>query len=444
MIQIRNKNLETEKLSLDIDREREYARLEQEREVGDRARRAARRGGARARAAASRRPSSAQIAAAQSDRDARASAPSARSRRSASAASARSQRLEIERRKALELAEQQRAIAIAAGSRRPSPRPRPRPSTARAQGRGGGGEGVHRARDRDGRAPQGDRADRRRAGGRARRAAPHDRRPRPRSWRPPTAATPCAPQAEAEADADKIRALAARLRHEIEAEGTRLMNEAQNMLTPEARASALRLRLVDKLEGIIRESGAAAWRRSRASRSCMSTGSAAAAAAAAADGGRRQLRRQHRQLARCATAPRRRWSTSCCARSASSGGDISKLGGMIARAGRLPMARRRTQAERERAMIKVYMSSVIDAPADAVWARDPRFQRPAEMAPAHRRQPRSRADCPPTGSAASATSNLKDGGNDPRAAADALGLRLQLHLLDPRIADGRATTTSPP
>lgn len=32
------------------------------------------------------------------------------------------------------------------------------------------------------------------------------------------------------------------------------MNEAQNVLTAEARASALRLRLVDKMEGIIRES----------------------------------------------------------------------------------------------------------------------------------------------------------------------------------------------
>ncbi|MCX8003399.1 MAG: hypothetical protein N2688_00325 [Burkholderiaceae bacterium] len=61
-------------------------------------------------------------------------------------------------------------------------------------------------------------------------------------------------QAEADAEAEKIRALAARIRHEIEAEGTRLMNEAQNVLTPEARASALRLRLVDRLEGIIRES----------------------------------------------------------------------------------------------------------------------------------------------------------------------------------------------
>jgi uncharacterized membrane protein YqiK len=61
-------------------------------------------------------------------------------------------------------------------------------------------------------------------------------------------------QAEADADADKIRSLAFKIRREIEAEGTRLMNEAQNVLTHEARASVLRLALVDKLEGIIRES----------------------------------------------------------------------------------------------------------------------------------------------------------------------------------------------
>ena len=60
--------------------------------------------------------------------------------------------------------------------------------------------------------------------------------------------------AESEAESEKIRALASRLRYEIEAEGTRLMNEAQNMLTPESRTSNMRMRLLDKLEGIIRES----------------------------------------------------------------------------------------------------------------------------------------------------------------------------------------------
>jgi uncharacterized membrane protein YqiK len=61
-------------------------------------------------------------------------------------------------------------------------------------------------------------------------------------------------QAEADADADRIRAMAMKVRAEIEAEAQRLMNEAHNMLTPEARASALRLKLVEKAEAIIRES----------------------------------------------------------------------------------------------------------------------------------------------------------------------------------------------
>jgi uncharacterized membrane protein YqiK len=61
-------------------------------------------------------------------------------------------------------------------------------------------------------------------------------------------------QAEADADADRIKSLAMRVRAEIEAEGMQLMNAAHNMLSPEARASALRMRLVEKAEGIIRES----------------------------------------------------------------------------------------------------------------------------------------------------------------------------------------------
>ena len=60
-------------------------------------------------------------------------------------------------------------------------------------------------------------------------------------------------QAEADADAEKIRALASRIRAEIEADATRMMNEAHNVLTPDARVSALRLKLVEKAEAIIRE-----------------------------------------------------------------------------------------------------------------------------------------------------------------------------------------------
>ena len=47
--------------------------------------------------------------------------------------------------------------------------------------------------------------------------------------------------------------MASRLRHEVDAEGVRAMNEAQNVLSNEARGSAARLRLIDKLDAIIRE-----------------------------------------------------------------------------------------------------------------------------------------------------------------------------------------------
>jgi uncharacterized membrane protein YqiK len=45
-----------------------------------------------------------------------------------------------------------------------------------------------------------------------------------------------------------------RVRAEIEAEALRMMNDAHNMLSPDARMSALRMRLVEKAEAIIRES----------------------------------------------------------------------------------------------------------------------------------------------------------------------------------------------
>jgi uncharacterized membrane protein YqiK len=60
--------------------------------------------------------------------------------------------------------------------------------------------------------------------------------------------------AEGEAEAEKIRVIAAKLRYEIEAEGRRQMNEASNVLSTDSRKSEMRLRLIDKLEAIIRES----------------------------------------------------------------------------------------------------------------------------------------------------------------------------------------------
>jgi uncharacterized membrane protein YqiK len=60
--------------------------------------------------------------------------------------------------------------------------------------------------------------------------------------------------AQGEANAERIRALAQKIRYEVEAEGQRLMNEAQNVLSPEARASMLRRLLIEHLEAIVRES----------------------------------------------------------------------------------------------------------------------------------------------------------------------------------------------
>ena len=250
LIQIRNKNLETEKMSLEIDRDSEYARLKQEREL-EIARAAQRAEVARERAEKEQEAESAQITSRQAIETARiASEKILEEERIGRERDV--QAAEIERRKAIELAEQQRAIAIAQASKAQSDA-QAVADQARAKAVTEE-ERVFTARETE-------MAERRKlieliearkeaerealrltvAAG-AEKASAGDRGDALRQ------------QAQAEADADKIRSLAARIRHEIEAEGMRLMNEAQNVLTLEARQSALRLRLVEKLEGIIRES----------------------------------------------------------------------------------------------------------------------------------------------------------------------------------------------
>lgn len=60
--------------------------------------------------------------------------------------------------------------------------------------------------------------------------------------------------AAADAEAEKIRALAAAQRYEVDAAGQRQLNEAENLLSEEARAGRLRGKLLDRLEAIVRES----------------------------------------------------------------------------------------------------------------------------------------------------------------------------------------------
>jgi uncharacterized membrane protein YqiK len=250
LIAIRNKNLEAEKLSLDIDRESEYARLSQQQEV-EVARARQRAEVTVERAQREQASEGAQIAAKQAIDAAR-----IRSEQSIEQERIQKERsvqaAEIERRQALELAEQQRAIAVALESKAQS--------EAQAAADAARAEAVT-AEERVFTAREVEMAERKKAidliG--ARQAAERD------ALRLTLAAqaekdasadrgAAIRAQAEADADADKIKTIALRVRAEIEAEAQRLMNEAHNMLSPEARMSALRMKLVEKAEAIIRES----------------------------------------------------------------------------------------------------------------------------------------------------------------------------------------------
>jgi uncharacterized membrane protein YqiK len=250
MIQIRNKNLEAEKLSLAIDQDSEQARLEHERELE--IRRAGQRAQlARERAQRDREAEQAQIEARLEVERSRITVDRAldeeRIRREQEV-----QQLEVERRKALELAEQERAVAIAEASKAQSDA-QAAAEAARALAVAAE-EKVFSARETE-------IAERRKqielivASQEAERMAIRIRT-EAESERAAAADRSAARkiEAEGEAEAEKIRALAARLRYEIDAEGNKLLNEAQNVLSPESRTSAMRLKLLDKLEAIIRES----------------------------------------------------------------------------------------------------------------------------------------------------------------------------------------------
>jgi uncharacterized membrane protein YqiK len=60
--------------------------------------------------------------------------------------------------------------------------------------------------------------------------------------------------AQGAAQAEKIAASAAAERYEVDALGQRQINEAENLLSEDARAGRLRAKLLDHLEGIVRES----------------------------------------------------------------------------------------------------------------------------------------------------------------------------------------------
>lgn len=250
MIEIRNKNLDTERQALEIDRALEHARLAQEQDLETQ--RAAQRAEiARERADKDQDAERAQITARQSIEQARiASERAVEEQRIAKEREV--EELEIARRKAIELAEQERAVAVAEQSRAQSVAQaeadkaralavteEERVFTARET------EMAQRRKSIELIAAQQEaerEALRLRVAAEAEKGAAADRGAAVRA------------EAEAEADAEKIRALANRIRLEVDAEGTRLMNEAQNLLSADARLSAMRMKLIDKLDAIIRES----------------------------------------------------------------------------------------------------------------------------------------------------------------------------------------------
>ncbi|MDM0084300.1 flotillin domain-containing protein [Variovorax sp. J31P179] len=250
LIAIRNKNLEAEKLSLDIDREGEHARLAQQREL-EIARARQRAEVSAERAQREQDAEAAQIAAKQSIDQAR-----IRSEQTLEEDRIGKERAiqgaEIERRMSLELAEQQRAISVARESKAQS-EAQAEAEIARALAVSAE-EKVFTAREVE-------MAERKKAidliG--AQQVAERDAlrlTSAAQAESDASAARGAAvrAQAEADADADKIRSMAMRVRAEIEAEAARMMNESHNMLSPEARMSALRMKLVEKAEAIIRES----------------------------------------------------------------------------------------------------------------------------------------------------------------------------------------------
>ncbi len=251
MIQIRNKNLQTEKQALDIDRELENARLTQEREL-EFSRASQRSELVKDRAQKEQDGERAQIAAKESVDRAR--LMSERLIEEDRISKEREiQTAEIERRKSIELAEQQRAIEVAQQSKAQS-EAQALADQARAK--------AVQEEERVFTVRETEMAQRRKAidligasqeaeregirltmAAQAEKSAASDRGDAVRE------------QAQANADAEKIKSLAYKVRHEVEAEGLRLMNEAANMLSPEARVSAMRMKLIDRLEAIIRESG---------------------------------------------------------------------------------------------------------------------------------------------------------------------------------------------
>jgi uncharacterized membrane protein YqiK len=239
MIAVKKKNLEAEKLALDIQRDSEYARLEQEREVA--LRRAQQRAEvAREKTERDREVEEAEIRAREEIEKARIAQDRAvdveRVRREQEL-----ERLEIERQKQRQIEEQESVIAVAIKSKAQS-EAEAAAETARAL--------MVEAQEKVATIRETEVAERRKriaiivASQEAEREAVKAK----------IAAEAEKHAAADRAEADGLEVAALKLRYGVEAEGKRQINEAENLRSDASRRSALHVRLVDNLPAIIRES----------------------------------------------------------------------------------------------------------------------------------------------------------------------------------------------
>jgi uncharacterized membrane protein YqiK len=239
MIAIRKKNLESEKLALSIDRESEYARLEQESEVATR--RAQQKAEiARERTERERDTEEVQIRATEQIEKSRINQIRAveteRILREQETA-----QLDIQRRRALEIEEQNRVIAVAEMSK----------SESEAQAQAEGARALMiAAQEHVATVRETEVAERRKAIDLIQASQQAEREAIKRTK-----------EAESEriaavdhASAERVTAEAAAYRYDVEADGKRKLNEAENMRSDASRRSGLHTKLIENLPSIIRES----------------------------------------------------------------------------------------------------------------------------------------------------------------------------------------------
>jgi len=260
-VQIQQKNLETERLSLEIQKEEEYARLAQEREI------AIRRAQQTAEIASEqsqkqRDAENARIAAEQEIQQSRiASERAVEQDRIAKEQLVRQK--EIEKAKSIELAEQDREIAVAEKSKAQS--------LAKAEADEARAAAV-KAEERVVTTRETERAERQKAielvearqiaerdaisikvGAEAEKQAAEDRAEAQRTLAHGEA-DKFRISAEGRAEAEKLEAEAAKIRYEVDAEGKRSINEAANTLSIDQIAMQIKMALIEKLPEIIEQS----------------------------------------------------------------------------------------------------------------------------------------------------------------------------------------------